>query len=442
MSDKIWFVCHMPSGAEKRVGKAFVGAAGRWLYTNCLKPLGLTRDDVHLGALVDIALPDDALVVAVGKGAQRALGDRAIAVITHPDAALKYGDGGKTAEQIAKIREILKAEEDATAKWEGNWHKYVDPKGGKYVYQKHTRGKSVHYDLRLSSKNNGMSYGWTIVGGEPIGTGTQKFLPKKEHPSVWMGRDGTLPNGDTMEILSSGAYRVGVCHDKLCELVLDNLTDGVESSRIVVSATGVNDAGGAQWVGKVPKDQIPIADRDTLDDVESRLKPGQKLIYGNELITVAVKAAELVAISKSNEAKRIVYGIVLDPYIVDAHGDWTPPLDVQDAAHAYLSGSKKIGYMHEIESRDSTVVESWVELYPSDVDYQKAMRNEPHRVTERAFGNDVVHSGSWVLGIKLGPKLWKRYQTGELNAFSPAGRVTIERVDQDTMPQVEIIRAT
>ena len=66
----------------------------------------------------------------------------------------------------------------------------------------------------------------------------------------------------------------------------------------------------------------------------------------SELVQVVIRAGEaippsLVTIAKADSVKRIVYGVVLDPYgatgpEVDAHEDWTPPADVETAAHEYL----------------------------------------------------------------------------------------------------------
>ncbi|HHY48112.1 MAG TPA: hypothetical protein GX506_12535 [Firmicutes bacterium] len=40
--------------------------------------------------------------------------------------------------------------------------------------------------------------------------------------------------------------------------------------------------------------------------------------------------------AKVDSPRQIVYGIVLDPYIVDSQGDWVPVLEVEKAAHGYL----------------------------------------------------------------------------------------------------------
>ena len=90
MSAKITFVCKSMSPSDLAVGEPFTGAAGRWLYLQCLKPLGLLRKDVSLHALDNGPLPDNTgLIVAVGRPAGNALGKRATVVIPHPFAVLQ-----------------------------------------------------------------------------------------------------------------------------------------------------------------------------------------------------------------------------------------------------------------------------------------------------------------------------------------------------------------
>jgi hypothetical protein len=55
------------------------------------------------------------------------------------------------------------------------------------------------------------------------------------------------------------------------------------------------------------------------------------------------------------------------------------------------------------------------------------------------FGDDVVHSGSWVLGTKLGDSEWDRVKQGELNAYSIGGYGKRAPMSQSEMPDVEFV---
>lgn len=152
-----------------------------------------------------------------------------------------------------------------------------------------------------------------------------------------------------------------------------------------------------------------------------------------------------VQIQKSLSEKRIVYGVVMSSYgpdgiFVDAHGDHITPSAIEDSAHNFKG---QIGLQHSLmlDSDDARVVESHVEPYPTKEDYTKAMLGEDHSVTKRTFGDDVVYSGDWVLGVKLSERAWDLFQKGEINAFSPGGTGTKAHVEAAALPKVTFLGA-
>jgi uracil-DNA glycosylase family 4 len=151
----------------------------------------------------------------------------------------------------------------------------------------------------------------------------------------------------------------------------------------------------------------------------------------------------LARITKADNSKHIVYGVVMDPYgksgaQADAHEDWILPSAIEATAHAFMQTERVIGKQHS-EKTDSTVVESSIEQYPSPEDYQKALLGQDHKVSRRQFGNDVIHSGSWILGVKLGEEEWQEYLDGELNAFSPGGAGYRMPITRQMMPKVSFV---
>lgn len=150
-----------------------------------------------------------------------------------------------------------------------------------------------------------------------------------------------------------------------------------------------------------------------------------------------------VSIAKAAPLKRIVYGVVLDPYgdtgaEEDAHDDWNPPSAIEQTAHEYLKNSRVIGLQHQGKA-NAQVVESWIEQYPTREDYLKAMNLEDHSVIRRPFGTDIIHSGSWILGVELGPEEWQEYLDGKLNAFSPGGFGIRKPIDRTQMPSISFV---
>ena len=164
----------------------------------------------------------------------------------------------------------------------------------------------------------------------------------------------------------------------------------------------------------------------------------RKLAQVKKLIEKGGQPKHSVKVYKADEAKRIVYGVVLDPYIVDAHDDHLSPASIEETAHDWMVSSRQIGVDHN-GTIDAQVVESWLHPYPSAEDYKAAIAGEPHKARRTTYGDDVVHSGSWILGVKLNPDQWSKVKSGELNAFSIGGFGTREAMDESEMPVVEFI---
>ncbi len=141
---------------------------------------------------------------------------------------------------------------------------------------------------------------------------------------------------------------------------------------------------------------------------------------------------------KSADEKQIVYGAVLDPYEVDLQSEWVPPAEIESSAHGFLKKSRVIGFEH-VERAEGQIVESWIEPYPSRQDYQAALENRPHRAYTRKFGDDVIHSGTWVAGVQLGDHEWALHKQGKLNAFSVGGFSFKSKVTTAVMPEVDFI---
>lgn len=150
--------------------------------------------------------------------------------------------------------------------------------------------------------------------------------------------------------------------------------------------------------------------------------------------------AALVSIAKLDETKQVVYGIVLDPYIVDAHDDWTPPHEVQKTAWGWLAGGGKIRLQHSADVF-AEAVESWLMPYPTVEDYAAALACQPHRVWQLPFGTELVHSGSWVLGTRvLDPAAWQAVLSGALQSYSIGGFGVRTEVGKVPMPEVTVLK--
>lgn len=384
--------------------------------------------------------------------------------------------------------------EEAVNQWSDQWVIQLPLSGeGRFSYQHHWSGlaedeigmtdaqlmskteHSVHGDLRFEG-SDGLC-GFTVFLGKTdankelekqdrlIDWDTRKRLevfPKLKSPKEWLdvGKDRPFVGGqgeaetpaDTFAkffLRDSGMFRLGVVKSDSLEIFLD----GAElSGRYLISSAPFGDK--RRWLIDKPKNQMPSAETSDLADVLRELRaqkakslvwstPGQRPRFIDVQTEQVEKASEPVSVAKSDPIKRIVYGVVLDPYgangpETDAHGDWPTPAMVEAAAHEFAVGPCVIGLQHGRKA-DAQLVETSVEQYPSRKDYLAAMENQPHRVYRRKFGDDVIHSGSWLVGVKLGPTEWAMYEDGELTAFSPGGFGIKTPVTRDEMPEVTFI---
>jgi hypothetical protein len=154
----------------------------------------------------------------------------------------------------------------------------------------------------------------------------------------------------------------------------------------------------------------------------------------------SIPKLETVELIKAYPEKKIAYGVVIDPYAVDAHGDYVPPAEAERAAHAWMQ-KQVLGSQHIAEDRESYIVESYLVPYPSQIDYEAAMQNLPHRVMRFPYGNQHLHSGSWVLGVRFSDSRWEEIKKGEVTGFSYGGygiRREATPIDKPTITFVEL----
>lgn len=116
-----------------------------------------------------------------------------------------------------------------------------------------------------------------------------------------------------------------------------------------------------------------------------------------------------VAFLKADAPKRIVWGIVLEPEVEDAHGDIVSAADVELAAHRFLYQRRPIALQHIFDAPD---VVRPVESYIAPADF----------TVETARGPELVRKGSWVLAVHIpDPELWTLVEREGFTGWSLAG---------------------
>lgn len=360
----------------------------------------------------------------------------------------------------------------ALENWEKRWHEML-PKsgGGRFTYQQHFRGleedevglgrealmntgHSVHGDIRFEGEDG--LWGWAVLIGDTADNRRRKqqdklldwregdklqLAPKLLQPKQWLdvgkrqpmvtapgGVGATSNKSAKFFAIDGGSYRLGVARQHSVEVFLDGKS---LNGRYVIQFAPLG--GRRVWLIDKPEDQTPAADSQELADVLAELKRKRQdyLVWGKpgqtpqkySVRTGEVAKSATVSLLKalSDAPKRIVYGVVLDPYVVDAHNDVVPPAEIEATAHEWLKSTGGLVNLHHKTSANAHAVESFVEAYPTPEDYRAAMAGKPHRAYRRKYGDDVVHSGAWVIGVQLDEALWAAVERGEIAAFSIEG---------------------
>ncbi|MBY0052286.1 terminase [Brevibacillus agri] len=127
-----------------------------------------------------------------------------------------------------------------------------------------------------------------------------------------------------------------------------------------------------------------------------------------------------IRIAKADKAKQIVYGLVYEPDVADAHGDMMTAEEIEKAAHGFMErqNTYNIDKQHDLEADKGYVVESYIA--PLDM----------------ALGDQEIKKGSWVAGVKVtDADTWEQIEKGEITGFSMWGvgkREKIEGASSDT----------
>jgi hypothetical protein len=111
-----------------------------------------------------------------------------------------------------------------------------------------------------------------------------------------------------------------------------------------------------------------------------------------------------VPILKVDEEKRIVTGIVYEPDILDAHGEFMTTDEIEKSAHQFLKDFRNIDKQHDFVASETEVVESWITK------------------EDGSLGDQEVKKGTWLLSVHVpDDDTWGEIKKGELTGFSMGG---------------------
>lgn len=118
-------------------------------------------------------------------------------------------------------------------------------------------------------------------------------------------------------------------------------------------------------------------------------------------------------IKSDDEEKRLVYGIVYEPDVIDAHGDFTDSETIEKAAHEFMLKYRQIDKNHDFVAGVGEVVESYIA--PADME----LNGEP------------VKKGTWILTTKADEETWEAVKKGEFQGYSLAGVAETEVIEEE-----------
>lgn len=121
-------------------------------------------------------------------------------------------------------------------------------------------------------------------------------------------------------------------------------------------------------------------------------------------------------VCKVDAEERLVYGVVLEPNVVDTQNEWERPETIKRTAHLFLAKynqETELGHQHATFDIRAEVVESYIA--PQDLDFDGELT-----------GDNVIRKGSWVLVVHItDDDLWQAVKDGDITGFSIGGVATV-----------------
>lgn len=126
--------------------------------------------------------------------------------------------------------------------------------------------------------------------------------------------------------------------------------------------------------------------------------------------TLKIEKVDLRTPLWKDDAKRIVYGVVMSPGLRDSQGDISDAADIEKAAHRFLTDYRK----HDVQHAEVTTTFDGVPIAETVESFIAPQ-------TMDIAGERVV-KGAWVLATHItDDDAWNRVQKGEITGYSIGG---------------------
>lgn len=122
---------------------------------------------------------------------------------------------------------------------------------------------------------------------------------------------------------------------------------------------------------------------------------------------------EVRVIKSEDEEKRLVYGIVYEPSVLDSHNDFADESTIEKAAHEFMLKYRQIDKDHDFQAGVGEVVESYIA--PADIE----------------VNGETITKGTWILVTKATEEVWEAIQKGDYKGYSLAGVAETEVIEEE-----------
>lgn len=426
----ILFVCSSATHMEKARKFAMVGQIGKVFKDVYLKALDLYRYEVGVLHLVPMLCTDDKgnfrepteseiaywkpwfeeqvalanphIIVAMGASVREALGDRSDMFLPYPKAVMRYGDTGEVGRKLARIKthiqSVLYANRDkATVLFDAHYpvRNFAHIKN-EFVIQDSGDISSICVNFHKNSM--------------PLSINCSKSLLTNDEAEV------TFTDTSYPEIESKAAELQQYSGSVTTHLVYDNYMEFSFDSPMFKGTYSISRENNKNVMRK-----IAAPNTDKLETIVKNLhNDGKRWLVYNDGIDLSLYDVTLVysfvsliwynehsydvTIWKSDDEKRLVYGVVLEPDFVDAQGDLIDADTIEKAAHNYMAHYRTIGLQHMEVAEDIELVESYI------------------APVEFMAGEQVVPQGSWIMvSHVLDDLTWEAVKAGVFTGYSIGG---------------------
>lgn len=131
------------------------------------------------------------------------------------------------------------------------------------------------------------------------------------------------------------------------------------------------------------------------------------------------KEPEVEVTKALDEEERMALFVVLEPDVVDLHGDTYSATEVEKACNNFNMYCNKANIFHKIETEEAKIIQSFIA--PSDFTLDTGR---------------VITKGTWLQWwyfptTDTGEKLWKSVKTGDINGVSIGAKAMVEKLTDE-----------